>query len=248
MATIALVSGGGGSLGRDVAERLTDSGCQVVLTGRNAQKLSDVALKEALKIVADLAQPDEVQRLFDSIMSHFGQPPTLLAHCAGSVMIRPLHRTTPEQYRACLGSNLDSAFFTLQGFIKGLIETQVSGRAVLVSSIAARVGISNHAAVAAAKAGVEGLIRSVAATYAGQGLRINGVAPGMMRTAATEGFFGSSKAEEQIAAQYPLGRFGQVGDAAALICWLLSEEADWLTGQIIAVDGGFSSTRPLVKR
>jgi len=117
----------------------------------------------------------------------------------------------------------------------------------LVSSIAGRIGIGNHAAIAAAKAGVEGLIRSAAADYAGRGIRINGIALGLIRSAATEGFFKGAKAEEQLAAQYPLGRYGQVDDAAKAICWLLANEAEWVTGQVLAVDGGFSSIRPLVK-
>lgn len=247
MSEIALITGASGTLGGEVAQRLAESGYRLVLTGRDEQKLAAPPLSDALKIVADLARPEDVVNLFKTIDAHYGEPASLLAHCAGSVMIRPLHRTTPGQYRACLQNNLDSAFYTLQGFVLGLINNKASGCAVLVSSIAARIGISNHAAVAAAKAGVEGLIRSVAATYAGRGIRVNGIAPGLMRTSATEGFFAGEKAEAQLAAQYPLGRYGRVEDAAGLICWLLSREAEWITGQIISIDGGFSSIRPLVK-
>ncbi len=248
MSEIALITGSSGTLGGNVARRLAESGCRLVLTGRDEQKLAENPLPDGLKVVADLARAQEVENLFQAIEAHYGEPASLLAHCAGSVMIRPLHRTSPEQYRTCLQNNLDSAFYTLQGFVQRLINTKASGCAVLISSIAARIGISNHAAVAAAKAGVEGLVRSVAATYAGRGIRVNAIAPGLMRTSATEGFFAGEKAEQQLAAQYPLGRYGRAEDAAGMICWLLSREAEWITGQIIAVDGGFSSIRPLVKR
>jgi NAD(P)-dependent dehydrogenase (short-subunit alcohol dehydrogenase family) len=123
----------------------------------------------------------------------YGEQPALLAHCAGSIMIRPLHRTTQDQYRNCLQNNLESAFFTLQKFVHGLIDRKSQGSAELVSSVAGRIGIVNHTAVAAAKAGIEGLIRSAASDYANRGIRINGIAPGLFRSAATEGFFPEKK-------------------------------------------------------
>jgi NAD(P)-dependent dehydrogenase (short-subunit alcohol dehydrogenase family) len=152
-----------------------------------------------------------------------------------------------DHYKRCLQNNLDSAFYTLQKFVTGLLDHKQAGAAVLISSVAARIGISNHAAVAATKAGVEGLVRSVAADYANKSIRINAVAPGLFRSGATEGFFSGEKAEAQLAAQYPLGRYGSVEDEANAVCWLLSGEADWVTGQVLAVDGGFSSVRPLVR-
>jgi NAD(P)-dependent dehydrogenase (short-subunit alcohol dehydrogenase family) len=247
MSELALITGCSGSLGASVAQRLAASGYRLVLTGRDEEKLNGNPITDALKISADLALPEAVEQLFHEIDSHYGESPSLLAHCAGSIVIRPMHRTTQEQYRTCLQNNLDSAFFTLQKFIQGLLDHKTCGSAVLVSSVAGRIGVGNHAAIAAAKAGVEGLIRSAAADYAGQGIRVNGIAPGLIRSAATEGFFKGAKAEEQLAAQYPLGRYGHVDDAANAICWLLCNEAEWITGQVLAIDGGFSSIRPLVK-
>lgn len=247
MSELALITGCSGSLGASVAQRLAASGYRLVLTGRDEEKLNGNPITDALKISADLALPEAVEQLFHEIDSHYGESPSLLAHCAGSIVIRPMHRTTQEQYRTCLQNNLDSAFFTLQKFIQGLLDHKTCGSAVLVSSVAGRIGVGNHAAIAAAKAGVEGLIRSAAADYAGRGIRVNGIAPGLIRSAATEGFFKGVKAEEQLAAQYPLGRYGHVDDAANAICWLLCNEAEWITGQVLAIDGGFSSIRPLVK-
>ena len=247
MSDIALVTGSSGTLGRNVAQRLADAGYRLVLTGRNEQKLADIPPTDALKIVADLTSTAEVEKLFQAISENFSEPASLLAHCAGSVLIRPLHRTSPEQYRNCMAINLDSAFFVLQGFVQQLLAHKAAGRAVLVSSVAAKIGISNHAAIATAKAGIEGLVRTVAATYSAQGIRVNAIAPALMKTGATKGLFAGEKAEKMLAAQYPLGRYGRSDDAAGLLCWLLSDQAEWITGQTIAVDGGFSSVRPLVK-
>lgn len=247
MGDIALITGGGGTLGTAVAERLKEKNCRVVLAGRTQDKLESSPLTEALKVTVDLSNWNDVEQLFHAIDKEYGAPPSLLAHCAGSVMIRPMHRMSQDLYKSCLQNNLDSAFFTLQKFVAGLLDHKQAGSAVLVSSVAARIGISNHAAVAAAKAGVEGLVRSAAADYANRNIRINAIAPGLFRSAATEGFFSGEKAEAQLAAQYPLGRYGSVDDEANAVCWLLSREADWITGQVLAVDGGFSSVRPLVR-
>ena len=247
MSDLALVTGAGGRVGAEVARRLADRGIRLALTTRSQGKTLHKDFPGAFVQHGDLSVQATTEELFRNIEAHYGESPSLLAHCAGSVMIRTLHRTTSEQYQQCLKNNLDTAFFTLQGFISALLKSKRVGSAVLVSTVAARIGVNNHEAVAAAKSGVEGLLRSAAATYADKGIRVNGIAPGLLRTAATEGFFTGGKAEDQLAAQYPLGRYGQAEDAAGLICWLLSGDAAWMTGQIIAIDGGFSAIRPQIR-
>ena len=175
--------------------------------------------------------------------------PTLLAHCVGNTLIAPLHRTRADAYREVLRVNLDSAVFMLQAWIAAL--QRAPGAAVFASSVVARIGVANHEAIAAAKGGVEALVRSAAATYASQGLRINAVAPGMTDTPMTAGMLKMAAMREGAARQYLLGGVqtaDQVADQVAdVMAWLLGDGAARLTGQVIAVDGGFTTVRPLVK-
>jgi NAD(P)-dependent dehydrogenase (short-subunit alcohol dehydrogenase family) len=184
----------------------------------------------------------------DEATARHGAAPDRLAHCGGTTLLAPLHRTTDAQYRDCITANLDSAFFTLRAWVQARLKAEnTSGSAVLFASVVSQIGVGNHEAIAAAKGAIASLVPAAAATYAPQGIRINGIAPGLTRTGATERLFGAKGAEEQINAQYPLGRYGVPGDQARAAAWLLSDQASWITGQILPVDGGFTAIRPMVR-
>lgn len=118
------------------------------------------------------------------------------------------------------------------------------GSIVLVSSCAARVGLTNHEAIAAAKAGVIGLTLSAAATYAPRGIRVNCVAPGLVRTPMTARLTVNEASLKASTAMHALGRIGEPADVAAALEWLLSPEQSWVTGQVLGIDGGLSTVRP----
>ena len=143
--------------------------------------------------------------------------------------------------------NLDSALFMLQAWIEALRTSGQPGAAVLVSSVVARIGVANHEAIAAAKDGVEALARSAAATYAAAGLRINVMAPGLTETPLIATMLRTDALREGAGKQYPLGGVQPTAQVADTIARLLSDGAARITGQVIAVDGGFTSVRPLVK-
>ena len=120
------------------------------------------------------------------------------------------------------------------------MEPQKEGSIVLVSSGAATIGLAHHEAISAAKAGVEGLIRSAATSYAASGIRINGVAPGLVKTPLSSAITENSETLKHSLKFHPLGRIGMAQDIALPIAWLLSDESSWISGEIIAVDGGLA--------
>jgi NAD(P)-dependent dehydrogenase (short-subunit alcohol dehydrogenase family) len=243
MTTIALVTGAAGGIGRALARQLQAAGCRVAAVGRDAGRLADVDADA--RIAADTTTPEGAAAAVAACREALGGAPTLLAHCVGSTLIAPLHRTRVDAYRELMRVNLDSAVFMLQAWLGGL--QGGAGAAVFASSVVARIGVANHEAIAAAKGGVEALVRSAAATYAAQGVRINAVAPGMTDTPMTAGLLKMPALREGAARQYPLGGVQTAEQVAEVMAWLLGDGAARLTGQVLAVDGGFTTVRPLVK-
>lgn len=239
-----LVTGASGGLGRAVADVLRAAGWRIARVSRDRSRLAPA--DGVLDIEADVSTPQGAARAVAACAEELGAP-AALAHCAGSTLLAPLHRTTPEQYRAALAANLDSAFFTLAAFAEAVQREQRPAAAVLVSSVVARIGVANHEAIAVAKAGVEALVRSAAATYAARGLRVNAVAPGLMDTPAASAFLRTPALREAASRQYPLGGIGDPAEVAGAIAWLLGPSAARVTGQVLAIDGGFTAVRPPVR-
>ncbi len=243
MNNITLITGASGGIGRALATQLHARGERVVAVGRDADRLADVPA--SLHVVADTTTPEGATAALARATEHFGEAPARLAHCVGSTLIAPLHRTKLEGYRELMRVNLDSAVFMLQAWL--LARIGQPGAAVFASSVVARIGVANHEAIAAAKGGVEALVRSAAATYAVQGVRVNAVAPGMTDTPMTAQMLKLPAMREGAGKQYPLGGVQEAVQVADVMAWLLSDAAARLTGQVIAVDGGFTTVRPLVK-
>lgn len=243
MTSIALITGASGGIGRALARQLHARGCRVVAVGRDADRLA--AVDADVRIAADTTTPEGAAQAVAACQEAFGAAPSLLAHCVGSTLVAPLHRTRVDAYREVMRVNLDSAVFMLQAWIAALQGGH--GAAVFASSVVARIGVANHEAIAAAKGGIEALVRSAAATYAAHGVRVNAVAPGMTETAMTAGMLKMPAMREGAARQYPLGGIQTADQVADAMAWLLGDGAARLTGQVIAVDGGFTTVRPLVK-
>lgn len=245
--TVVLVTGAAGGIGRALVGRLADRGVQVAAVGRDADRLA--TLPAALRIVADTTTAEGAAAAVAEARERLG-PPTGLAHLVGSTLIAPLHRTRADAWREVMRVNLDSAFHVLAAWIEALRADPAAARgasAVFASSVVSRIGVANHEAIAAAKGGVEAMVRSAAATYAPLGVRLNAVAPGMTETPMTASMLKVPAMRDAAGAQYPLGGVQQADDVAAVVDWLLSGGSGRITGQVLPVDGGFTQVRPLVK-
>lgn len=240
----AMITGASGGVGRTVARQLHDAGWKLLQVSRNTDAI-DLTLGSVL--AADVSREDGAQHALDSACKAFGSPPTAVIHSAGSSLIAPIARTRVEQYRAVMAANLDSAFFVARAYASAVQKAEQGGSLVLFSSVVARIGVANHAAIAAAKGGVEALTRALAADFSSSGLRVNCIAPGLLRTPMTARLLASEAGATQAAAQYPLGRHGEAEDAAALAVFLASSASGWLSGQVIGLDGGFTAVRPYLK-
>jgi NAD(P)-dependent dehydrogenase (short-subunit alcohol dehydrogenase family) len=188
----------------------------------------------------DATDPEAVDACADAAAAALGGL-TGIVNCAGSLLLKPAHLTSTADWQATIAANLTTGFGCVRA--AGRLLKADGGSVVLVSSAAARVGLANHEAIAAAKAGIIGLVLSAAATYARQRIRFNAVAPGLVRTPLTKGLVASELAEKASVAMHPLGRLGEPGDVARAIVFLLDPAQSWITGQVLGVDGGLADIR-----
>lgn len=237
----ALIFGGSGGIGGAIAQNLSSRGVPVCLAARSEATLASRAKEVGATgyVVADVTNLEQIEKAFAQANEMLGGV-SAVAHCVGSIVLKPAHLTSEEEFASVLQLNLTSAFLV----VRSAARTMTQGGAVLLfSSAAARIGLANHEAIAAAKAGVIGLTLSAAATYASRGLRVNCVAPGLVRTALSEKITTNPAAAAFSAALHPLGRLGETEDVSALGALLLTDESRWITGQVFGVDGGLATIK-----
>lgn len=236
------ILGATGGIGEALCRRLHDSGASLFLGARTPDRLN--ALATALDCSAKTVDATSFDSTSDFIKSAVDEMKGLdgVALCVGSLFLKAAHQTSQDEWNTHIAQNLTAAFSTLRAGTQALMER--GGSIVLFSSAAAEVGLVNHEVIAAAKAGIEGLTRAAAATYARYQIRVNAVAPGLTRTPMTERLTSFEPALKKSAAMHALGRIGTPEDVASAAYWLLSPQQSWVTGQILGVDGGLSCIRP----
>jgi NAD(P)-dependent dehydrogenase (short-subunit alcohol dehydrogenase family) len=237
-----LILGANGGVGSALCRVLAAEGARLFLAARRDEPLRALAVElGAAHRVLDATQFDEVASVVGEASQHLGRLDGI-ASAVGSLMLKPAHLTTAAEWDAAVAANLGSAFAVVRAAAKTMTH---GGAVVLVSSAAASIGLPNHEAIAAAKAGVEGLVRAAAATYAPR-LRVNAVAPGLTHTPLTERIFANDGARNASLAMHAAGRLGEPADVASAMAFLLHPATSWITGQVLGVDGGLSRVRARV--
>jgi NAD(P)-dependent dehydrogenase (short-subunit alcohol dehydrogenase family) len=236
-----VVLGATGGIGTALCHRLSGAGARLVVAGRNADRLGELAdTLGARACMLDATNLDQVDACLAEAHQIHGRVDGV-ANCVGSLLLKPAHLTRADEWEATLAANLTTAFACARAGAR--VMRQKGGAIVLVSSAAARLGLPNHEAIAAAKAGVIGLTLAAAASYAEQGVRVNCVAPGLVRTALTARLTANEATLKASAALHALGRIGEPEEVAEAIAWLLDPKQSWITGQVLGVDGGLATVR-----
>ena len=235
MANFIIIAASSG-IGQATSLLLQQAGHQVFRTAQNLDKITPDAILDAADFQA-------VDLLFTQAAAKMGSVDGVV-NCAGSLLLKPAHLVSQEQYQKVINASLATSFAVVRAAGKQMPK---GGSVVLISSATAMVGLANHEAIAAAKAGVIGLALSAAATYASNHLRVNVVAPGLTETPLTSAITSHEKSRQLSEQMHALGRLGQPQDIARAIVFLLDPQNNWITGQVLAVDGGLSHIRPKAK-
>lgn len=239
----ALIVGGSGGIGSALCRHLLNLGTKVVAVCRHPERLSELQnLYPSLHVIqADALQEPDVQRFVQQAHQQLGHIEAG-AYCVGSILMKPAHLTSTEQFLETLQVNLVGAFLLLKT-VAPLMAKEGGGSLLFFSSAAAGIGLPNHEAIAAAKGGLEAMTRAAAMTYARSHVRVNAIAPGLVDTPLSASITSNEASLKASIGYHPLGRIGKPEDLLEAAAWCLSPSSSWMTGSILPVDGGMRAGR-----
>ncbi len=237
---VALVTGASQGIGRATSLELAKAGAKIAAAARNAEKLATLVTEiraaggEALAVTMDVVDAAQVKAGFQQTLGHFGRL-DILVNNAGIARDGLALRMKLEDWEAVLRTNLTGAHLCIQQALATMVR-QRSGRIINVTSVVAEMGNAGQANYVAAKAGLIGLTKAIAAEVASRNITVNAVAPGFIATPMTDAL--SQKVKDEMITRIPLARFGTDRDVAAAIVYLASDEAGYITGHVLDVNGG----------
>lgn len=244
---VAIVTGATSGIGRAVALAFAREGCKLVVTGRRSDegeetvRLAKEEGGEALFIKTDVTQRAEIEAMVNTAVEAYGQLDVACNNAGYEGDLRPLAEQTEEMWDRVMDTNLKGIFLSMKYEIGQMLKSG-GGTIVNMSSDAGLVGIAGGSIYSSSKHGVMGLTKSAALDYAKQGIRINAVNPAGVDTPMLESFFhGDKEARARFDAAHPMGRAARPEEIADAVVWLCSDAASFVTGQAIAVDGGYNA-------
>ncbi len=239
MSAPVLVFGATGGIGSALARRLAASGTPVFLTARSDDRLAPLAAElSAPAQAADVMDEAAIESVVAAATAN--GPLAGLAYCVGSIVLKPLAGATADDMALAYRLNVIGAALAVKAARKALMEGQ--GSVVLFSTVAVAQGFTNHSIISAAKGGIEGLTRALAAELAPK-VRVNAVAPSLTNTPLAAALTQNEAIAKGIAQMHAIPRLGEAEDAAAAAAFLLGPDSGWITGQVVPVDGGRSRVR-----
>ncbi len=240
---VALVTGAGRGIGRAVAKKLAQNGAKVIVNYNGSEekametvKMIEEAGGEAEAVKCDVSDFTACEELAKKVIEKYGRI-DILVNNAGVTRDGLIMRMSEEDYDTVLDINLKGAFNTIRHFSPNFLK-QRSGKIINISSVAGVMGNPGQANYCASKAGLIGLTKSVARELASRGVCVNAVAPGFIETDMTDAM--SDKAKEAVTGSIPMKRTGRTDDIAEAVAFLADEASDYITGQVLSVDGGMA--------
>ncbi len=237
---VAIVTGASRGIGRSIALALAAQGAKVVASARNAEALETLLAEiksqggEAIAVAGDVALESDANKLVEECVAAFGQA-DILVNNAGITRDGLLLRMKTDDWDAVLDTNLKGAFLCVRAVAK-VMSKQRSGRIINISSVVGEMGNAGQVNYCASKAGLLGLTKSVARELARRNVTVNAITPGFIVTDMTDNM--TDKAREAMTEQIPLGRLGGSDDVANAVIFLASDQASYITGQVLGVNGG----------